>query len=125
MTTLTRTQRRVLAAIQEHLEQMGYAPSYRELQMAIGVNSASTITRAVDALAEKGFIARNPGRGRSIDVLRETRTPEERRQRALEALSVLYCDYLETKGIPEDAIPGIASDLAVLGVKYVEEMWNA
>lgn len=62
------TDRDVLAAFREIVEDRGYPPSYAELADRFGV-SAMTIKRDMDALVEAGKIRRTPGVARGITIV--------------------------------------------------------
>lgn len=73
MSQLTKKQSAVLAFIREHIEDNGYAPSYREIADAFGLSSPATIHGHVQALVEKGLIVNgDDGEARSIELVEET-----------------------------------------------------
>ena len=64
---LSERQRRILAVIQRSAQRFGYSPSTREIADAVGLASASTVSRHLRRLEELGFLRR--GRAtRPIDV---------------------------------------------------------
>jgi len=72
MSQLTKKQSEVLAFIREHLEENGYAPSYREIADAFGLSSPATIHGHVQSLIEKGLITNGEdGEARSIELVQE------------------------------------------------------
>lgn len=66
MMGLTPRQYDLLGYIRESVEVRGFAPSYKEMQTALGLASKAGIHRMVVALEERGHIQRLPGRARSI-----------------------------------------------------------
>lgn len=71
--TLTKKQAEVLDYIRGHIEDRGYAPSYREIGDHFGLSSPSTIHAHVQALAEKGEInVGEEGEARSIELVERT-----------------------------------------------------
>ncbi|MEU1983250.1 transcriptional repressor LexA [Nocardia sp. NPDC019395] len=66
--TLPVRQRRILAAIQEWVLRHGYPPSTRRLGEAVGLRSASSVSRHLKSLEEKGFLRRGEGVSRPMDV---------------------------------------------------------
>lgn len=62
---LTRRQADLLA----YVRSCAVTPSYRQICAAIGLNSTSGVARIVEALAERGFIARVPHRARSLRLI--------------------------------------------------------
>ncbi len=72
MSNITKKQAEVLAIVRAHLEDEGYAPSYREIADALGLSSPATVHAHVQALVEKGLIATgDDGRARSIELVDE------------------------------------------------------
>ena len=65
---LTSGERRALAAVDAYIAAEGYAPSVRELAVALGC-WPSLAGRYLDALAAKGAIRRAAGRARGLVVL--------------------------------------------------------
>lgn len=67
---LTRRQHTLLVFIEERLTQTGCSPSFKEMQDALALRSTSGVYRLINALEERGFIARLHGRARALHVLR-------------------------------------------------------
>jgi len=63
---LTSQENNVLKFIRQYLAQYGYAPKFKEIGLAIGVNSQGTVHRYVQALEEKGYIERSKGNSRGM-----------------------------------------------------------
>jgi len=66
---LTPRQAKILFAIKRAMEANGYPPSMREIGEAAGLASPSSVKYQLEALEEKGFIRRDPSRGRALEVL--------------------------------------------------------
>lgn len=66
---LTPRQAKILHAIKDAMENYGYPPSMREIGEAAGLSSPSSVQYQLIALEEKGFIRRDPSRGRALEVL--------------------------------------------------------
>ncbi len=66
---LTKCQATVLDFIKSELQSKGYPPSVREIALAMGTRSPSTIHAHLAALEAKGFIRRDPQKPRAIEVL--------------------------------------------------------
>ncbi|MFT5503113.1 MAG: repressor LexA [Gammaproteobacteria bacterium] len=66
---LTSQEQNTLQFIRNYLAQNGYAPRFKEIGMAIGVNSQGTIHRYVQALESKGYIERNKGNSRGMNLV--------------------------------------------------------
>lgn len=72
---LTARQHALLLFIQRHIDARGHSPSFAEMGAALGSRSKSGITKAIEQLLERGYIARIPERWRSITVVR--RIPDD------------------------------------------------
>ncbi|MFB3059571.1 MAG: transcriptional repressor LexA, partial [Gammaproteobacteria bacterium] len=58
---LTSQENNALKFIRQYLAQYGFAPKFKEIGLAIGVNSQGTVHRYVQALEDKGYIERAKG----------------------------------------------------------------
>ncbi len=65
---------RVFSWIEEFVSQYGISPTLREIQQGLGYRSTAAIRPRVEALANKGFISRIPGKTRTIRVLKSSRS---------------------------------------------------
>ncbi|MCP4540145.1 MAG: hypothetical protein GY832_23655 [Chloroflexi bacterium] len=73
MKTLTHRQTEVLDFIVNHIHDMGYPPTIREIGTHIQIRSTNGVSDHLLALEKKGFIARREwGRSRDIVVLRKS-----------------------------------------------------
>ena len=68
---LTAKQQQILDCIKKSLKDKGYPPSVRELCLAVGLSSTSTVHSHLNTLERKGFIRRDPSKPRTIEVLDE------------------------------------------------------
>lgn len=69
MSKLTKKQAEILSFIQKHIEDQGYAPSYREIAESFGLSSPATVHGHVQALVEKGVLnIGDEGEARSIEL---------------------------------------------------------
>lgn len=66
---LTARQRRVLAVIRDCVQERGYPPSMREIGLAVGLTSTSSVAHQLRGLEGKGFLRRDPNRPRAVEVL--------------------------------------------------------
>jgi repressor LexA len=71
---LTKRQQQILDFIRGEIHRCGYPPSVREIGVAVGLSSSSTVHSHLAALEAKGFIRRDPSKPRALEVLdyRET-----------------------------------------------------
>ncbi|GAA0905274.1 transcriptional repressor LexA [Pseudonocardia zijingensis] len=61
-------QQRILLTIRDFVGRHGYAPGTREIGSAVGLRSASAVSRHLASLEEKGFLRRGTAVSRPIDV---------------------------------------------------------
>jgi len=65
---LTWRQRKVLQVIRESVQQRGYPPSIREIGEAVGLISTSAVSYQLSTLQKKGYLRRDVGRPRTVEV---------------------------------------------------------
>ena len=65
----TDRQSKVLNAIRSHINEQGFAPSFRGIGIAAGLKSPSSVKHQLQALADKGFIRMNANKGRAIELV--------------------------------------------------------
>jgi repressor LexA len=65
---LTARQRKVLQVIRESVEQRGYPPTMREIAEAVGLSSTSSVAHQLEKLQRKGYLHRDAGRPRTVEV---------------------------------------------------------
>ncbi|MFJ1455554.1 transcriptional repressor LexA [Nocardia sp. N2S4-5] len=66
--TLPPRQQRILATIRDWVVRYGYPPSTREIGEAVGLRSASSVSKHLKALEDRGFLRRSDSMSRPIDV---------------------------------------------------------
>jgi repressor LexA len=109
---LTARQRRVLEEIRDSVDRRGYPPSMREIGIAVGLTSPSSVAHQLAALERKGFLRRDPNRPRAIEVFMPGESRGVRYQDSLSTGSAEAEGYDETGS--GDARPE-ASFVPVLG----------
>lgn len=67
--TLSATQKKMLEMITAYIEENGFSPSMKEISAAIGLNSLSSVTHQLGKLELAGFIRRDPGKSRAMEIL--------------------------------------------------------
>jgi repressor LexA len=85
---LTPRQRRVLAFIRDSVESRGYPPSMREIGVAVGLTSSSSVAHQLRVLETKGYLRRDPNRPRAVEVL----LPDSAPRRAVASASASAYD---------------------------------
>src|ERR1700753_4276659 len=68
-TVLSNRQEQVLQVVRAGVARRGYPPSIREIGDAVGLKSTSSVAHHLKALQEKGYLHRDPGRPRTVEVL--------------------------------------------------------
>jgi len=66
---LTSQENNALKFIRQYLALYGFAPKFKEIGLAIGVNSQGTVHRYVQALEDKGYIERAKGNARGMNLV--------------------------------------------------------
>ena len=65
---LTWRQRRVLQVIRDSLKERGYPPSLQEIGEAVGLTSTSSVSHHLRTLQRAGYLHRDSGRPRTVEV---------------------------------------------------------
>ena len=65
---LTWRQRKVLQVIRDSVQRRGYPPSMREIGEAVGLTSTSSVSYQLSTLQAKGYLRRDAGRPRTVEV---------------------------------------------------------
>ena len=66
---LTSRQREVLQVIRESIEERGHPPSLQEIGDAVGLTSTSSVSHHLRTLQRAGYLHRDSGRPRTVEVL--------------------------------------------------------
>ena len=69
MEELNKRESDILHFIKDRINKQGYPPSVREIGMAVGLKSSSTVHGYLTTLQDKGYIRRNPSTSRGIEVI--------------------------------------------------------
>lgn len=104
---LTGRQRDILAFIEKTVGERGYPPSVREIGLAVGLASPSTVHSHLHTLQRLGYLRRDPSKPRAIEVTADTAsgTTAERRP---------------TRHVP--LVGDVAAGTGVLAQEQVEEL---
>ncbi|MFE7740827.1 transcriptional repressor LexA [Nocardia sp. NPDC057455] len=85
--TLPPRQQRILATIRDWVVRHGYPPNTREIGDAVGLRSASSVSKHLKSLEERGFLRRSRTVSRPIDV-RMFLHPPARRETVEDSVAV-------------------------------------
>ncbi len=66
---LNEIERKILDFMVSYLRENTYQPSIREIGERFGIKSTKTVSEHLQALAEKGFLERDPSRSRGVKIL--------------------------------------------------------
>ena len=66
---LTDLERKILDYMVDYLRSNTYQPSIREIGERFGIKSTKTVSEHLQALADKGFLERDPSRSRGVKIL--------------------------------------------------------
>ena len=66
---LTNRQREILDYLRKMLREKAYPPTVREIGLAIGLSSSSTVQNHLNTLERKGYIHRDPSKSRAIELV--------------------------------------------------------
>jgi repressor LexA len=67
--SLTELERKILDYMVQYLRTNTYQPSIREIGEQFGIKSTKTVSEHLQALADKGFLERDPSRSRGVKIL--------------------------------------------------------
>jgi len=75
--SLSPRQRQLLTFIERYTQEHGFPPSYEEMRTALNVSSLNGIAEMIAALERKGYIRRQPGKSRAINLQEATTAPPD------------------------------------------------
>jgi len=105
-TGLTQRQHAILEVIRRSVEERGYPPTMREIAQAAGLASPSSVKYQLGELEAKGFIRRDPSRGRAVEI---------------KEISEGGAEVAKTHAVP--LVGRIAAGLPILAEQEVEEVF--
>jgi repressor LexA len=62
-------QRQILSFLRDHAQRHAYPPTVREIGLAVGLSSSSTVQNHLNPLEAKGYIRRDPTKSRTVEVV--------------------------------------------------------
>jgi repressor LexA len=122
---LTWRQRKVLQVIRESVQKRGYPPSMREIGEAVGLTSTSSVSYQLSTLQRKGYLHRDVGRPRTVEVRlpgHPAVRPEPGR-REDEAADMPGSDIASQEAAYVPLIGRIAAGGPILAEQYVEDIF--
>ena len=118
---LTWRQRKVLQVIRESVQRRGYPPSMREIGEAVGLTSTSSVSYQLSTLQNKGYLRRDAGRPRTVEV----RLPGHPavRPEAEEAEEAAALDIVSQEAAYVPLVGRIAAGGPVLAEETIEDVF--
>jgi len=122
---LTWRQRKVLQVIRDSVQKRGYPPSMREIGEAVGLTSTSSVSYQLSTLQRKGYLHRDVGRPRTVEV-RLPGHPAIRPEQGKEGEAELTADGLDIASQEAAYVPlvgRIAAGGPILAEQQVEDIF--
>ena len=69
MDALSEREQRILNYMKSYIREWGYPPTVRDICAALDINSTSTVHKAISGLEQKGYIHKQAGKRRAMDVV--------------------------------------------------------
>lgn len=104
MEKLTVQQARVLKAIREYIDEIGYPPSVRELGKRLGLKSTATVHSHLRTLERKRYLQRTAQKSRAFTVVDDNKS--QKTSREVEAVMVPVVGMVRA-GVPVLAVENI------------------
>jgi repressor LexA len=117
---LTWRQRKVLQVIRESVQRRGYPPSMREIGEAVGLTSTSSVSYQLSTLQSKGYLRRDAGRPRTVEV-RLPGHPAIRPEADIEEVSPMDIASQEAAYVP--LVGRIAAGGPILAEESIEDIF--
>ena len=117
---LTWRQRKVLQVIRDSVQRRGYPPSMREIGEAVGLTSTSSVSYQLSTLQRKGYLRRDIGRPRTVEV-RLPGHPAIRPDQAMEDEPAMDIASQEAAYVP--IVGRIAAGGPILAEEHIEDIF--
>jgi len=69
MENLNEREIKVLEYMKSYIREWGYPPTVRDICAALAINSTSTVHKAIEGLVKKGYIHKQAGKRRAMDIV--------------------------------------------------------
>lgn len=126
---LTARQRTILASIRTAIAERGYPPSMREIGDSAGLASLSSVTHQLGQLEKLGYIRKDPGRPRAMEVLLDENGspltadgPPLPRESPEAPVTTLHTGAAEGDAVPVPLVGRIAAGGPILADQQVEDV---
>jgi repressor LexA len=122
---LTWRQRKVLQVIRDSVQKRGYPPSMREIGEAVGLTSTSSVSYQLSTLQRKGYLHRDVGRPRTVEVRLPGHPAVRPGEHNRDADAELTADGLDIPSQEATYVPlvgRIAAGIPILAEEQVEDI---
>jgi repressor LexA len=122
---LTWRQRKVLQVIRDSVQKRGYPPSMREIGEAVGLTSTSSVSYQLSTLQRKGYLHRDVGRPRTVEVRLPGHPAVRPGEHNRDADAELTADGLDIPSQEATYVPlvgRIAAGVPILAEEQVEDI---
>ena len=123
---LTWRQRKVLQVIRDSVQKRGYPPSMREIGEAVGLTSTSSVSYQLSTLQKKGYLHRDVGRPRTVEVRlpgHPAIRPEQGKESEAEAPLTDGLDIPSQEATYVPLVGRIAAGIPILAEEQVEDVF--
>ena len=124
---LTWRQRKVLQVIRESVEKRGHPPSMREIGDAVGLTSTSSVSHQLSVLQRKGYLRRDAGRPRTVEVRLPghpaVRPESGHDERDYDAAEVPGIDIPSQEAAYVPLVGRVAAGGPILAEQYIEDVF--
>ena len=124
---LTWRQRKVLQVIRDSVQKRGYPPSMREIGEAVGLTSTSSVSYQLSTLQKKGYLHRDVGRPRTVEVRlpghQPVRPEQGKEKEGEEALPTDGLDIPSQEAMYVPLVGRIAAGIPILAEEQVEDVF--
>jgi repressor LexA len=126
---LTWRQRKVLQVIRESVQKRGYPPSMREIGEAVGLTSTSSVSYQLSTLQKKGYLHRDVGRPRTVEVRlpgHPAVRPEQKEDDAAATVGEATSDGLDIPSQEATYVPlvgRIAAGIPIMAEEQIEDVF--
>jgi repressor LexA len=123
---LTWRQRKVLQVIRDSVQKRGYPPSMREIGEAVGLTSTSSVSYQLSTLQKKGYLHRDVGRPRTVEVRLPGHPAVRPEQNSKEEEAEPTADGLDIPSQEATYVPlvgRIAAGIPILAEEQVEDVF--
>lgn len=105
---MTPRMRDVMLVIQAYDEELGVAPTHRQIADDLRITSKSQIGRVLEALERDGYIERQPQQHRAIQIIKRVKDPRRRNFRQalkdiVKAKTIREAHAIATRALGETA----------------------